>query len=188
MDQVQQGLFAIEERMPCSPEAISVYRYALPSTLDRAEQEEAAARILSFSKQLDRWVGVSWSRLAEMMQKDYKLYQRIEEARRRNSDEQWRFQCAMRRHHILCTLTLGIYTLFVEKPTAQMCEEPRERVPFSGIFVFGPKHVVVGIHELIERGMLRHVQEGEGESAIDVFFPTPALVSCIMQKQGVVAS
>ncbi len=144
MNQVQEGLFAVEEHMPCSPSAITVYHYALPSTLERAECEEAAARILTFSQQLDRWVGVSWLRLVEMMQKDLE--------------------------------------------TAQMREVPDANVPFSGIFMFGPQHVVDGIHELVEKGMLRRVTEGEGKNALDVFFPTPALVSSIMQKQGVAAS
>ena len=174
--------------MPCSPKAIAIYHYALPLTLDRAEREEAAARILSFSQQLDQWVGVSWHRLAEMMQKEYETHRSVEEARSHNFDEQWRVQRAVRRYYILCALTLGIYALFVAKPTAQMREVPDAKVPFSGIFLFGPQHVVTGIHELIEKGLLRQVTEGEGENALDVFFPTPALVSRIMQKQGVATS
>lgn len=188
MNQVQKGLFAVEEQMPCSPKAIIVYHYALPSTLDRAEREEAAARILSFSQQLDQWVGVSWRRLAEMMQKDYETHRSIVEARNHNFDEQLRVQRAGRKHYILCALTLGIYALFVAKPTAQMREVPYAKLPFSGIFLLGPQNVITGIHELLENGLLRQVTEGEGESAIDVFFPTPALVSRIMQKQGVAAN
>ncbi|TSC60898.1 MAG: hypothetical protein G01um1014107_205 [Parcubacteria group bacterium Gr01-1014_107] len=188
MNQVQEGLFAVEEQMPCSPKAITVCHYVLPSTLDRMEREEAAARILSFSQQLDQWVGVSWPCLIKMMQKEYETYRSIEEAYDHNFNEPRRVRLAVMRHNILCTLTLGIYALFAAKPTAQMREIPDEKVPFSGIFMFGPQHVATGIRELIEKGMLRHVQEGEGESAFDVFCPTSALVLRIMQKQGVPAS
>jgi len=44
--------------------------FALPSTLDRAEREEAAARIVSFSQQLDKWVGVSWKQLLTMIKSE----------------------------------------------------------------------------------------------------------------------
>ena len=60
MNQIKEGLFEVEEQMPCSPEAIAVCHYVLPSTLDGVEPEEAAARIISFSQQLNQWVGVSW--------------------------------------------------------------------------------------------------------------------------------
>ncbi len=133
MDQEQEGLFVIEDQMPCSPEAITICQYVLPSTFNKAEQEEAAARIIFFSQQLGRWVGVSWRRIAEIMQNDYDAYRTM------------------------------------------------KNIPFSGIFIFGPEHVIVGIRELVEEGMIRHLKEGED----DVFFPTPALVSHIMQKQEV---
>lgn len=188
MNQVQEGLFAVEEQMPCSPKDIAIYHYALPSTLDRAEQEEAAARILSFSQQLDQWVGVSWRCLVEMMQKDYEKYRLVEEARSHNFDEQWLVQDAVRKYYILCALTFGIYALFVAKPTAQMREVPEVEILFSGIFAFGPHHVVTGIRELLERRMLRQVTKDEGKNAFDVLFPTPTLVSRIMQKQGIATS
>ncbi len=188
MIQVQQGLFAVAEQMPCFPKDIVVRHYVLPLTLDRAEQEEAAARVLAFSQELDQWVGVSWRRIAETMKEDYDAYMAILAARDHNLNEQAVQQRGMQRYYIFCILTLGIYSFFVEKPTQQMREVPDEKtLPFTGIFAFGLRHVIVGIHELIEKGFLRRVteSEGEGENAFDVFFPTPALVSRIMQKQGV---
>ena len=184
MNQIKEGLFEVEEQMPCSPEAIAVCHYVLPSTLDGVEPEEAAARIISFSQQLNQWVGVSWRCLAEMIQKEYKTHERIKEARTHNFNERWRIQREVRRYHILCAITLGIYAAFVAKPTTQMREIPDENIPYSGIFLLGPQHVFKGIDELLKRGFLRKVIEGEGENALDVFFPTPALVSRIMQKQG----
>lgn len=187
MNKVEEGLFAVEEEMPCAPRAIAVWHYALPATLDRAEREEAAARVLSFSRQLNQWVGVSWPRLVEVMQKDCADYQNINDAQNHNADEPERVRRAVRKYHARCMLTLGIYGLFVAKPTAQMREVPQVELPYSGIFMLGPRHVVTGVRELVEKGFLRQVIEGEGENALHVFFPTPALVSHIMRKQGVTA-
>lgn len=178
----------MEERMPCSPRDLKIYPYVLIGTLGWAESEEAAARVITFSQQLDQWVGVSWPRILEMMQQDYELHQKSQEVRHHNLEKQWRVARELRRRRIFCILTLGLYTLFVSKPTAQMHDEPTEKVPVSTIFLMGPQGVVNGIHELIEKGMLRHVQEDKGESILDVFFPTPALIARIMQKQGVTAS
>lgn len=52
MKQIESGLFEVEESMPCEPKDIQVQRYVIKSTFDRAEREEAATRILSFSQQL----------------------------------------------------------------------------------------------------------------------------------------
>ena len=184
----QKGLFEVEEQMPCSPGAITLLRYVIPSTIDRAECEEAAARILSFSQQRDQWVGVSWRRLAEMMQKESETHRSIGEARSHSFGELRRVQRAVRRYYILCALTLGVYALFVAKPTAQIREGPSAKVPFSGIFISGADHVIIGILELLDKGFLRLGTKGEGENALEVFFPTPALVSRIMQQQGIAAS
>lgn len=187
MNQVQDGLFSMEDEMPYLPDDLTIHPYVLLSTFGRGEPEEAAARILSFSQQLNQWVGVSWNRLIEMLQQDYKAAQRIEEAQRYNFDQQERAKWAVRRYYKLCALTLGVYAFFVAKPTAQLREMPNVNLPFSGIFVSGPDYVVTGIYELLKKGLLRQVTLGEGESELDVFFPTPALVSYIMQKQGVAA-
>lgn len=185
MHQVQDGLFAMEDgeraKMPCSPrELLRFTPYVLPGTLGRFEPEEAAARILTFSQQLDQWVGVSWLKLIETIRQDYETEQRVKDTKERNYAEMQRYAFALQSYRRKCVLTLGIYALFVAKPIVpQTSETPNESVPFSGIFVFGPRHVINGIHELIDRGLLRRVIKGEGENALDVFFPTPALVAAV---------
>jgi hypothetical protein len=74
----------------------------------------------------------------------------------------------------------------VSKPKTHFLEEiPHGVLPFSGVTIFGPQHVTTGIEELIERGFLKQVTVGEDEDMLVVFYPTPALVSHIMEKQGV---
>ena len=127
---------------------------------------------------------MSWERLVAMMQQDFETQQRIQEAWAHNFDEVDRVQALLQRYWIRCILTFGLYSLFVSKPTAEMREIPREEAPFSLIFFMGPQAVVNGVHELVDRDMLRRVQEGEGEEALDVFFPTSTLLSCILRKQA----
>ena len=79
MKKVQEGCFAVEEAMLCNPRDITVRKYFLPATLGRAEAEEAAARVLSFSQQLDQWVGVSWPNIVEVMQAEYALEKSVAE-------------------------------------------------------------------------------------------------------------
>jgi hypothetical protein len=181
--QIENGLFAVEETMPCNPQDIRVGRYDLPDTLQRAEREEAAARIITFSQQVDSWVGVSWSRLAQMMREEFEEQKRWNDVRRQNHQEEWRFAAAMRKYRIRCIATLGLYALFATKPVKNLREVPLLSVPSTGIFICGPKHVIEGLRELVELGMLKHVQEGDGDTARDIFVPTPILISTIMQKQ-----
>ena len=183
MNEVQNGLFLVEEKMPCSPRAIRIGHYFLPATLGRSEQEEAAARIISFSHQLDQWVGVSWLKIVEMMKADY---QKDVDSRKKLDDRNQSMD-ELHRHFWLCILTLGIYALFVRKPQRSESKEEQLDMPFSGIYMIGPQHVVTGIQELIELDMLKKVTKGEGDNAIDVLFPTPTLISRIMEVQGVTA-
>lgn len=185
MKLIQEGLFAAEEQMPCNPRDLEIRHYALPAVIGKTEAEDAAARILSFSQQLDQWVGVSWPNLVDMMQSDYETHKRLQEVARYNAEEWSRVQREKRRYDRICLFTLGAYSLFATKPVAQL-REAKEQLPFSVIFMFGPDKLLAGFNILLERGLAKIVTEGEGENAIDVFFPTPALASLIMQKQGVV--
>ncbi len=185
MKQIENGIFSMEESMPCSPKDFGLALYALPSTLNRAEREEAAARILSFSKKLGQWVGVSWTRLAEMMQADYEAHQTLIRLRQNNAQKQETYLQARRNYILLSLITLGIYALFASKPVMELQEPPSENLPFSGIYVFGPNHVITGIHELVDSGMLKREEIGEGDGALDVFFPTPSLIQRIMEVQKI---
>lgn len=171
--------------MPCNPKDIRIGYYSLPSTLQRAEREEVAARILSFSQQLDQWVGVSWSRMVDMLNEDIKNFKEVNDAQKHNFDEEWRFSGAMRKYRTLCLFTLGLYAIFGQKPTKNLQEVPKKHLPFTTIIPFGSTGIVNGIHELVEHEMLKQVDEGEGDDAINIFFPTPKLISTIMAKQGV---
>jgi hypothetical protein len=109
MKQIEEGLFLVEEAMPCFPKDIIVGEYELPDTLGRVEQEEAAARVLHFSQEVDDWVGVSLGRLAEMIIVEHKTFQEILRAQLLNESEERRVRREVRRYYMLCVATLGVY-------------------------------------------------------------------------------
>lgn len=188
MKQIVDGCFALDEPMPCNPGDIRLWRWVLPSTLDHAEPEEAAARILHFSQQLDQWVGVSFALLVKMMREEFNEANRLQAARRHNREEERRHHEALVKYYLLSVVTLGLYALFVWRPTKCVEALPDVNLPFSGIFAFGPEFVIRGIRDLVKRDFLRLHTVGKGDNASDVFFPTPQLVTRIMEVQGIAAS
>ena len=169
--------------MPCSPKEFHIMKWAFPGTFERMEREEAAARIVSYSQKLDTWVGVTWAQLVEMMRQDHILAQTGHELQRQNELGQREFASRMRRHWFFSILTLGIYALCVQKP-AEFTPVPPPDLPFSGTFMYGPPFVAEGVHELIDRGLIRYVKTDEDEGRGDILFPTPALVARILEVQG----
>lgn len=165
--------------MPCSPKEFHIMKWACPCTFDRAEREEAAARILAHSQRLDTWVGVSWLKLVEMMQEDFALAHRGQELRHQNELERKRVASHMQWRWLKCLLTLGLYAAYVPKPVAQLVAPPE--LPYTHIFYRGPDFVAEGINELIDQRLLRHVKQDDGQ---DVFFPTPAMVARILEAQS----
>ncbi|MBI3255569.1 MAG: hypothetical protein HYZ63_01210 [Candidatus Andersenbacteria bacterium] len=181
MRQISDGCFACEEEMSNRPGDLKISRWALPATLGRAEPEEAAARILHFSQQLNTWVGVSWPRLVQMMKEEYEAHERFNAANEQRYRER---EQKVRRYMVLCILTLGIYALFAPKPTEVPSDLPADDLPFTGIFPFGPQHVVTGVQELLRDGLIRSEVTAEGEEGIQVFFPTCELVRRILKAQS----
>jgi hypothetical protein len=183
--EIQTGLYVDENQvaMPCEPHDFGIMRWAFPSTFQRGEREEAAARILAHSQQLNQWVGVSWKALADVMLEEYEAQKSVEAVRKRNFKKREEHHVQMVQYIARCVLTLGIYAIFAKKPVLKLEQEPEVESPFSLIFVFGPGAVVTGIRELIDQGLLKLVTIGEGEEAQDIFFPQPAMIARILEVQ-----
>ncbi|MDD4358332.1 MAG: hypothetical protein PHY30_00780 [Candidatus Pacebacteria bacterium] len=160
------GIHPMGEVFPCTPQDIRIPRYTLLGTLQHAEPEEAAARILTFSQEAGKWVGVSASKLDEMVQADLKQ----ERDRREKCNEYGRKK---RDYAIKCLFTFGLYAVFVQKPVWKS-EEP---LPFSLVYMMGMNAIVQGIYQLHDKGYLR-LDEG-------ILYPTEDLVRRIMEVQGI---
>ena len=55
-----------------------------------------------------------------------------------------------------------------------------------GTFIESFQQLSAGIDELVQKEMLRLSVDSEGEHSLTVVFPTPALISRILQKQRVI--
>ncbi|TSC58812.1 MAG: hypothetical protein Greene041619_358 [Candidatus Peregrinibacteria bacterium Greene0416_19] len=173
----------LAEAMICQPREIPLhFHYLMPNTIGRVEQEEAAARILSFSRDIGEWTGVSWNQLVDQMRGEYEEQRKLDEWNRAFHEMMDNYGRKVQVHFRLSVLTLGVYALLVQKPQRPGAERPQVHLPFSGIFAFGPGHVVTGIHELLQKEFLQ-MQTDEVEGT-DIFYPTPKLVHHLLHCQG----
>lgn len=175
------NLFPLAEEMPCGPRQTQLFFYALPSTLERAEREEAAARLIAFSRAFDGWVGVSWSRIIETCKADLEARMNAESIQEANRLEEERVRKFNQSRAWRSFFTFGWYGRRHPIEIPKVMNVPD--VPFSGIYLFGPNHIIVGFRELEEQGMVRIEEIGE-ESVI---FPTEKLVLRIMEVQHIAA-
>ncbi|MSU54696.1 MAG: hypothetical protein EXS48_02610 [Candidatus Staskawiczbacteria bacterium] len=169
--------------MPCQPSDIRFrFDYVIPNTLGSMETEEAAARIISFSKKLNEWTGVSWNQLVAMMKAEYQEHKKLDKATEAHNAAMEVWFSQLNKHFWLCVLTLGIYALFVRKPQRVRVQQPEVNLPFSGIFAFGPQLVINGIQQLLEKDYLK--KESNEAEGTDILYPTPKLIGFLLSCQG----
>jgi len=159
---MDEGIYPMKEKLPCSPKDIGLLQYALPSTLGNAEAEEVAARILMFSRERGQWVGVSYSKLIQTMKDDLE--------RGRLAQEMWaqevrEYNCARRKY----IFTLGLS----KKPSPPIKKE----MPFSLISVMGLWPLKKGLAQLIENEWVNI----DG----DALYPSESLIRRIMEVQHI---
>lgn len=169
MKEIKEGFFAVEEKMPCLPGDLRFERYTLPGIFVNLGQEEAAARLLSFSQDMGEWVGVSWSNLIQT------LFQERREEDERYLASSKKYQKEIERYIFLSSITFGIYGHFKPLPREEKAEKPRI------ITAFRPdmeEFIVRGIRELIDKSMITGPKYDPG-----ILFPTPTLISRVWEEQ-----
>lgn len=177
------NLHLMVEEMPCGPRQITIWEWMrLPSTLQRVEREEAAARLITFSRLFGAWVGVSWPRLVKMCEDEMELLQARDRVRYANRLERERVATAnAERLGWRNTITCGWYARMYPEQVANQQSVPE--VPNSLVQMTGIRFLVTGIKELRDNGMVR-IETIDGN---DVVFPTEQLVLRIMEVQKIVA-
>lgn len=158
----EEGIFPLHDKMPCKPRQIKLEPYTLPIVFDgNLEAEEAAARIIFFSQQERKWVGVSWQHLLAMMKADIAANdQRFEQEKRA------RQKCASWFH----------FWPFKSKPKEIV-------VPVSGVYSYGLSFVRRGLRFLLD-GQWLHQEKHNGNM---VYFPAVKLIRRIMRKYDIIA-
>lgn len=164
------GIYEVEEPMPYAPSELQKGPPHIIPLLERIERDEAAWRVLRFSRNANMWVGVRWEQLLLQMQEDWNTHMKAKKIIEQNAAEKNRTDKANVWRTVLGILTFGIFLLFTKhkKPTLI----PVPSVPFSSIYLFEAQTVINGVHELLESGLLRRSRFGIGEDAIDVIYPT----------------
>lgn len=175
------NLHLVGEEMPCGPRQIRIWHWGMPNTLGRMEREEAAARLIVFSIHFGAWVGVSFARIGEMCMNDIELHRNALAIQEANYAETERVAKANRRRAWLNWLTFGWYGRTHPEESVKVLNTPD--VPMTGIYVFGPQHIITGFQELRDDGMVR-IEDVDGK---DVIYPTPKLLQRIMEVQNIAA-
>lgn len=181
----RKGLYEMKkhdkDQMPCSPDKIHIWYWALPNTLGKAELEEVAARILFFSKELGEWVGANRSAILTQVQEERDMYHKKENNYQNSLYRQHHYKTALKRYDLLCYYTFGLWRQFVDEPInpglIEIPDTPISLVPSYGLHV-----ITQGINLLLDRELLRVERDNLGEK---VFFPTPLLIKRIMQVQKI---
>ncbi|MGA2417635.1 MAG: hypothetical protein ABSF55_00080 [Candidatus Staskawiczbacteria bacterium] len=180
MKQIADGLYAVVEGMPCSPDQLKIVPHSCPGALGRAEIEEVAARVLHFSMENGRWVGVTWRKLVAQLITEHDADQKLAVANSHNFEEYLRVQKARENYYALCVLTLGLYALFVSRPEPNLMPVPQVDLPLSLVPIKGPDFIPEAIRTLLDSGLLRQGKNNGDE----VLFPTSHLVNKIMAAQA----
>jgi len=197
--------------MPCEPTAVRMLRWIIPQSFGKAEAEEAAARLISFSAQRGRWVGVSWLQLGQMVLGELEERRLYEEAvqlneglPRRNAEKLAAYQKAMIEYRaamierrvkmFLALITFGLYEYrpsTPEPPARPVLDQPvlvpSEPVRVFTVSILDPQLFINGVLWLIERGYVEKVTLDDGDDAVDVLVPTRQMIQFLVEKQGIAA-
>lgn len=164
---------------PAEAKNLHLQKYVAIEAFGNAEAEEAAVRLLFFSKQEGNFVAISWPDIMQVWIDEFKEYHAINEAKSANWDAERTFEKAMKSYRAKVVLTLGLGYFFIQKPMKAQTVSVEENLTknlFSSTLMFGagnPQSLVNGFWKLIDKGLV----EKKSENGVDYFFPTPALAS-----------
>ena len=178
MRELKPGLFAMPSlyEMPVRPKELArhVVAYLAPNSLGKAEDEEAAVRLVWPSVEADQWVGVTWERIVRQMQAEHEAECAVQAARNHNFEEEWLVRARREKFWVLSVITLGVYALFANYPMPDLMAVPQHEEPaFSLVPLYGPSCIVDAFSRLIDLSLIVVRKEGDTE----VLFPTPELIS-----------
>jgi len=177
----------INEQFPILATDLKLQKYGAIDTLGSSKAEEAAVRLLMFSKDKGNYVGVSWADIQHVWIEEYMEIRKAQEIRNAYREKQWKFESSKKAYKWKMIFTLGIAGLFITKPTEP--EEPQMPASddiFSVTLMSGMGRIddlANGFARLFEEGLAllkSEPQEGDAE-ALDYVYPTPALVSKLMR-------
>lgn len=169
------GLYEVPFEMPCRPRDIRVHHYDLNVQIVSAEGTEVAARILSYSCS-DRWLAVSLNRIQTDMESELEAWNDFHVQYSQDEKKKFWANLLMRRYNALSAFTLGIGTLFLEKPESGIVVRPKRKLVTTLARFGGILPILDGVLHLHQESYIYTVQL---EDEV-VFFPTPTLVQRVL--------
>ncbi|MBD3359370.1 MAG: hypothetical protein GF365_01520 [Candidatus Buchananbacteria bacterium] len=175
------GIYKLKAKMPFTPQEFKIPKYHLSQTLGSAEQEEVAARLIVACQQEGIWCGISIPFLFDQIREDCENYAKNNQDRMniqaRNRKLQMVYERKKSNYKFLCFCTLGLYSLFVQKPVPpNYLAVPEFRGPSSLVYFWGTDKITQGINALGKRGFIEIKRTKEH---IDVIFPTKSLLNAV---------
>ena len=171
-------------KFPVNTTDLHIVKYVALGKLQRAENEEAATRLLVFSEQEGQYVGVPWN--VVMIQYAVEFKEMLMENEKRsietvNYNQRYNLYLKQRSVYVKkARFTFGISLLFTTKPTMPVFTPTQipEKNYYSVMveLMSDPQELINAFWWLIKEGLV--IKENHND--VDYFFPTPALVSRLM--------
>lgn len=170
--QIPEGLrlaSPLEFPMPCRPGDLTIEQWWVPG-LNKAEEVEAAARLLHHSLVYDTWVGVQMTMLVEVIRLEFELKQ-----------EKDTIETEQAKYDLLNACTFGLFGFFRGRPIDDLPE-----LPMSGVLARGIDFLHAGLVGLETKGLVVPLIQGQSliDDGLNIFFPTPELVARVLKAQG----
>ena len=151
--------------LPDRPKDFQFPRYVLPETFGRMEEEEVAARIITFCQQNgNAWCKIPLDAFISAIDLEYVAIRQDGETRRHilqnNREKEGAYLRELFLYRLKMLLTFGLYTFFQEAPNKpELLPLPESAPPMTGAF-FGIRHIIDGINGLREKGVIGIDTEG----------------------------
>lgn len=161
---MQDGLYSCKNLNGYCPSTLVVEKYVLPNTFGNTDLEEAVARIISFSIEEGKWLGVSWTKIENMISLEIKKRETTKATRIENLE---RNKCECYSRIIKGILSLGIYTYFTKPIIYEVVISKEEN--YQSVI---PKHGIRAIFKAIEKLVSEEYIDKSMIAGEVVFFPT----------------
>lgn len=159
--------------IPGKPSELPIARYTANDGLGDPALEEAAARVLMASVEAGQWVGIDRTAIDDQIEADHAAVRAAQDACERNRERREIYLATSSAYRALSILTLGVYALFVKRPTLEVEPVPER----TSIALFDHQRVVNALDQLVKN--FRLLQETavfcDGQKQV-ILFPTPKLV------------
>ena len=154
-----QDTAQLVDTMPHPPEDFRIFRYALPQTFGRMEEEEVAARIIEYCQRQGHWCKIELDPFLSGIELEYMAIRQdcntLNDVLEYNKQSKVVYKKNLLWYRLKMATTLGVYHFFGNRPaTPNIKTVPKQDLPFTGA-IFGIRHVLEGIRGLAQKDVIQ---------------------------------